>query len=299
MEANMNARLFRCAVFGGALVLALVIPFTVKSQDDDSKAIKAEEFIKERRTSTSRINARYKRVSKSNNPATPPAGMVFAQMGLTMWRFRPTKVTDQTKELVEEDDGQKVEWTLERMAEGTALSPGQRVRLSFESLSRTGFLYVIDREEYADGSFGDPILIFPTQKSMDNDRVEPGRLTYIPSATGRFRIKPSESAKTYVGESLTIIVSPKPLIDEGQLQPKAIKLQPDQFNLWLKQWKSTNTKFEMDGGAGQVMTPAEQSAAKINSPLLSQGDPGPQTTYRLVVKPDDPLLIVVPLRFAK
>ena len=295
----MNARLFRCAVFGGALVLALVIPFTVKSQDDDSKAIKAEEFIKERRTGTSRINARYKRVSKSNNPATPPAGMVFAQMGLTMWRFRPTKVTDQTKELVEEDDGQKVEWTLERMAEGTALSPGQRVRLSFESLSRTGFLYVIDREEYADGSFGDPILIFPTQKSMDNDRVEPGRLTYIPSATGRFRIKPSESAKTYVGESLTIIVSPKPLIDEGQLQPKAIKLQPDQFNLWLKQWKSTNTKFEMDGGAGQVMTPAEQSAAKINSPLLSQGDPGPQTTYRLVVKPDDPLLIVVPLRFAK
>ncbi len=47
------------------------------------------------------------------------------------------------------------------------------------------------------------------------------------------------------------------------------------------------------------MTPAEQSAAKLNSPLLSQEDPVPQTIYRLVVKPDDPLLIVVPLRFAK
>ena len=295
----MNARLFKCAVFGGALVLALVLPFTVKSQDDDSKAIKAEVFIEKRPPRTSRINARYKPVSKSNNQTTPPAGMVFAQMGLTMWRFRPSKVTDKTKELVEEDDGQQVEWTLERMAEGTALSPGQRVRLSFESLSRTGFLYVVDREEYADGTFGDPILIFPTQKSMDNDRVEPGRLTYIPSATGRFRIKPSESAKTYVGESLTIIVSPKPLIDEGQLQTKAIKLQPEQFNRWLKQWKSTGTKFEMDGGTGQVMTPAEQSAAKLNSPLLSQEDPVPQTIYRLAVKPDDPLLIVLPLRFAK
>ena len=295
----MNASLFKPAVFAATLVLAFVLPFTVKSQDDDSKAIKAEVFIEKRPSRTSRTNARYKPVSKSNNSSTPPAGMAFAQMGLTMWRFRPAKVTDKTKELIEEEDGQQVEWTLERMAEGTALSPGQRVRLSFESLSRTGFLYAIDREEYADGTFGDPILIFPTQKSMDNDRVEPGRLTYIPSATGRFRIKPSESAKTYVGESLTIIVSPQPLIDEGQLQPKAIKLQPEQFNLWLKQWKSTSTKFEMDGGTGQVMTPAEQSAAKLNSPLLSQEDPVPQTIYKLVVKPDDPLLIVVPLRFAK
>jgi len=296
----MDASLFKRAVFVWALVLAFVFPFTVKSQDDDSKAIKAEVFIEKRPTRSSRTNARYKPVSKSNNPATPPAGMVFAQMGLTMWRLRPTKVTDKTKELVAEGDDEKVEWTtLERMAEGTALSPAQRVRLSFESLSRTGFLYVIDREEYADGTFGDPRLLFPTQETIDNYKVEPGRLTYIPSTKGRFKLKPSESAKDYVGESLTIIVSPKPLIDEGQLQPKATKLQPEQFYRWLKQWRSTSTKFEMDGGTGQVMTPAEQLAAKPNSPLLSQEDPVPQTIYRLVVKPDDPLLIVVPLRFAK
>ena len=111
----MDASLFKRAVFVWALVLAFVFPFTVKSQDDDSKAIKAEVFIEKRPTRSSRTNARYKPVSKSNNAATPPAGMAFAQMGLTMWRFRPSKVTDKTKELVEEDDGQQVEWTLERM----------------------------------------------------------------------------------------------------------------------------------------------------------------------------------------
>jgi hypothetical protein len=277
----------------------LIVPFAVKSQDDDSKAIKAEVFIKARPARTTRTNARYKPVTKSADSSTPPEGMAFAQMGLTMWRFRPTKANDKTKELVEEDDGQQVEWTLERMAEGTTLSPGQRVRLSFESLSRTGFLYVVDREEYADGTFGDPILIFPTQKSIDNYKVEPGRLTYIPSATGRFRIKPSDSAKVHVAESLTIIVSPTQLIDDGQLQPKAIKLQPEQFNQWLKLWKATTTKFEMDGGPGQAMSQAEQLAAKLNSPLLSQGDPVPQTVYQLVVKPENPLLIVLPLRFAR
>lgn len=297
----MIGRRFPRTMFGAAVLLALVASFSVRPQDDDSKAIKAEVFIKARPTKSSRTNARYRSVAKSSDAAvaSPPEGMVFAQIGLTMWRFRPAKNNDKTKELVEEDEGQPIEWTLERIAEGTLLSPGQRVRLSFESLSRTGYLYVVDREEYADGTFGDPILIFPTQKSIDSNKVEPGRLTYIPSATGRFRIKPSESDKVHVAESLTIIVSAKPLIDDGQLQPKAIKLQPEQFNQWLKQWKATTTKFEMDGGVGQTMTPMEQSAAKLSSPLLSQEDPVPQTIYQLVIRPEDPMLIILPLRFAR
>jgi len=296
----MNAR----PVFKALTVVSLlliVVPFSVRSQDDDSKAIKAEVFIKARPTRTSRNSAKYKPVAKSNDGAAakPPEGMVFVQMGLTMWRFRRSKATDKTKELVEEDDGQQVEWTLERVPEGTLLSPGQRIRLSFESLSRTGYLYVVDREEYADGSFGDPILIYPTQKNVSDYRVEPGRLTYIPSTTGRFRIKPSESEKKQVAESITFIVSPKPLIDEGQLGSKSIKLLPQQFEEWQKQWTTSASKFEMEGGPGQSMTSAEQSAARQGSPLLTQEDPVPQTVYRVAIKPEAPLLIVVPLKFAQ
>ncbi len=294
----MTAITARRSVLITATLLALLVPLAVKSQDDDSKAIKAEVFLNKRPTKATRSSARYKPVAKAKtaNPTTPPDGTVAAEMGLTIWRYRQAKSVDK-KELVEEDEGQ--EWILERITEDTLLVPGQKIRLSFESLSRKGYLYVIDREEYADGTFGDPRLMFPTQRSIDRNQVEPGRPIYIPSATGKFRIKPSAGEKVHVAESLTVIVSAKPLIDEGELRNDAIKLQPVQFNEWLKRWQTVPTKFEMDGGAGMALTSVEHSAANLDSPLLSQGDPGPQTIYQLLAKPDDPLLIILPLRFAR
>ena len=48
--------------------------------------------------------------------------------------------------------------------------------MSIES-PRSGFLYVIDREQYADGSTSDPYLIFPTQKiHAGNNAVSPGKV---------------------------------------------------------------------------------------------------------------------------
>lgn len=296
----MTVRLVLRAILVGVTLSTVFLPFPVRSQDDDdSKAIKAEVFLKERPINSSPSKAKYRPAAKSTQtPAlTPPSGMVLAEIGLTLWRYREATGSDKTKELVEEDEGQ--EWILERISEGTLLSPGQKIRLSIESLSRTGYLYIISREEYADGSVGAPRLLFPTQKSVDRIKVEPGRLTYIPSATGRFRIKPSESVKPHIGELLTIIVSQKSLIDASQLKSQAIALQPDQVNQWLNQWKTKITKFEMVGGAGKTMTAAEQTAAKLDSPLMSQGDPVPQTIYQLIVKPEDPLLIVLPLRFVR
>lgn len=296
----MTSRFILKAVFTCAALLAVLIPFSVQSQDDDdSKAIKAEEFLKLRPVKSAPRNpARYKQVAKRSgtNTAKPSDGMVLAEMGLTIWRYRKPQEND-AKDLVEEDEGQ--DWILERISDTTLLSPGQKVRLGLESLSRKGYLYVVNREEYADGTFGDPMLMFPTQKSIDRNRVEPGRLTYIPSATGKFRIRPSESTKKHVAESLTIIVSPKPLIDDRELMPSAIKLQPAQFNQWLQQWKTNSAKFEMDGGNGLTMTRVEHSASQLSSPLLSQEDPVPQTIYQMMIKPDDPLLIVLPLRFER
>jgi hypothetical protein len=43
---------------------------------------------------------------------------VFAQVGVTLWRFRPSTSGDKTKELVEEEEGsERTEWSLERMEE--------------------------------------------------------------------------------------------------------------------------------------------------------------------------------------
>ena len=273
----------------------------VAQDEDTSKAIKAEVFIKERKSTARKTSFRYRPAVKTSTDAAaavPPPGMTFQQMGVTFWRFRHSAAGDKTKELVEDEDG-KVEWTLERIEEGTPLAPGQRVRLSIESLSRAGYLYVIDREQYADGSLGEPVLIFPTQKTRDANYVKPGRLIYIPSASGKFRIKPSEGPKAHVGELVTIIVASEPLIDPQQLGPRSIKLPRQQVELWEKQWGVATNRFEMAGGAGAIMTEKEQAAGANAATEFTQDDPVPQTVYRLTIKPENAILFSVPMKFRR
>lgn len=269
--------------------------------EDNSKAIKAEVFIKDRKATARKTTVRYRPAAKTSidaAAAVPPPGMAFAQMGVTFWRFRRSTAADKTKELVDDEEGE-VEWTLERIEEGTPLAPGQRVRLSIESLSRAGYLYVIDREQYADGSLGEPVLIFPTQKTRDANYVKPGRLIYIPSATGKFRIKPSEGPKAHVGELVTIIVASEPLIDPEQLGQRSIKLPRQQVESWEKQWGGATTRFEMADGAGAIMTEKEQAAGANAATEFTQDDPVPQTVYRLAIKPEKPILISVPMKFRR
>jgi len=286
------------------LFLCLTIHHTVWAQDEDaSKAIKAEVFIKNRPATSSpkRSTIRYKPAAKSLTPAksaTPPAGTTFVQLGVTFWRFRPSTADDKTKELVEVSGStERTEGTLERIEEGTPLLPGQMVRLSIESLSRAGYLYVIDREQYADGTLGDPVLIFPTQKSLDASYITAGRLIYIPSAPNVFEIRPTKGSNVHVGEVLTILVSSKPLIDPALLSSKAIRLPREQVESWERQWSTTATRFELDGGAGQTMTAKEQMAGANGSQALTQDDPAPQTVYRVAIKPDNPIVVSAPLKF--
>ena len=284
-----------------ALFICLAGASAVVAQDEDaSKAIKAEEFIKERPASAKRTPARYKPASKSTsnaNAATPPPGTTFAQMGVTFWRLRKSTVADKTKELIEDEEGTAVEWTPERIEEGTPLYPGQKVRLGIESLSRAGYLYVIDRAQYADGTLGEPLLIFPTLKTNDLNRVKAGRLIYIPSPSGKFTITPSDSTKNHVGELVTIIVAAQPLVPSDQLASKAIRLRRQQVESWEKQWGAIAARFDMDGGLGQAMTEKEQAVGSDKFQELTQDDPPPQTVYRLAIKPENPILLNVQLKF--
>jgi len=298
----MALRKFGITFIGALVVIGLGSFCAIHGQEeDDEKEVKAQVYVNSRQRRKTGNPAKYRRVSK-----TTVKGMELsekdnslAQIGLTIWRFRPAQASDQTKEIVVEEDEKPSEWTLERVEQGTWLAPGQRIRLSIESLSRDGYLYVIDREEYADGTLGDPVLVFPTQKTAASNYVKAGRLIYLPSATGRFKIKPSETAKEHIAEVLTVIVAPKPLINTDRLAKSSTRLQRDQVEGWLKQWETSMVKFEMDGGAGQVMTGVEQSAARQNSALLTQEDPVPQTVFQVAAKPGTPLLITVPLKFAK
>jgi hypothetical protein len=93
-----------------------------------------------------------------------------------------------------------------------------------------------------------------------------------------------------------LIVAPQPLIEPSQLSNTALTLTKEQVESWEKQWNTVPTKFEMEGGAGQVMTEKEQASVSANA-ALTQDDPPPQTIYRLTVKPNDVLLVRLPLRF--
>jgi len=201
--------------------------------------------------------------------------------------------------MVVQEGADAAEWTPERVAADTPLRTGERIRFSFES-PRAGYLYVIDRELYAGGAQGDPVLIFPTTRTRGGDnRVAPGRIIEIPAQEDRpnfMRLKLTRS--DLVGESLLVIVTPQPL-DGITVGEKELPLSNEQVAKWEKAWGAEVERFEMTGGSGQTWTRAERDAGADLTRQLTQEDPGPQTIYRVAVKPDQPILVKVGLRYAR
>src|SRR5262249_11057079 len=102
-----------------------------------------------------------------------------------------------------------------------------------------GYLYVIDREQFADGSMGEPVLIFPTTRTRNGDnQVAAGKLIEIPAQEDQpnyFTLQQSGlGTTTQTGEVLTVIVTAKPL--EGlAIGSKALTLGGEQVQQWERQ----------------------------------------------------------------
>jgi hypothetical protein len=128
-----------------------------------------------------------------------------------MWKLRPPKKGETGYLMpVVLANKQRDMWLAERMASDTVFKVGDKVRLAVES-STVGYLYVFDRESYADGSFGEPYMIFP-ESPRDDNSVRPGVLIDIPDQRDDvpyFNINPREA--NYTGEMLTVLISPEPL----------------------------------------------------------------------------------------
>jgi hypothetical protein len=270
-----------------------------KAQPEESRGIVAEEFLKARPgkagTAAKRVGYRRTGVKSSARKSQTEGG---AQLGLTVWRLRPARANDEVRMIVQQGEGE-LEWTPERVATDAPLRLGERIRFSFES-PREGYLYVIDRERYANGSFGEPTLIFPTTRTRGGDnRVAPGRIVEIPAQEDRpnyMWLKPTRL--DLVGENLLVLVTPQPL--EGiTIGDKPLPLSEEQVTKWEKSWGAAVEKFEMAGGAGKTWTRAEKEAGADATRALTQEDPGPQTIYRTAAKSDQPILIKVGLRYGR
>lgn len=317
------------------LIWSLTVSMTGFSQEE-TKGIQSEELIKKRpvtkKSNQSKKAATSKNSALSINKNTKPKRKYYrivrtsavksavkssqvkqnqtedALLGVTVWKIRPAAKNDAAKELVEEEQNGKTqtsEYTLERMESETQLAEGERIRISVESLSHSGFLYIIDRELYSDGTYSSPKLIYPTLRTKNRSLpIGAGGLVFIPEAPRYFRVKSNQADKIQVAEVLTIIISPKALIEPSLLQTRAIDLLPDQFNDWQNQWSTETTLLEEIDGAGQTITLIEQTAGQNSakglteeSDGLSQDDPTPQSVFRSRIKPGNPILVNLLLNF--
>jgi hypothetical protein len=238
---------------------------------------------------------------KKTDPAPanlkPGNPLEVRDVGVTLWRLRPAKETDTGPGFQVLQAGKLVVMTPERI-EGTApVALGESVRLSIES-PRDGYLYVINREQYADGATGAPALIFPTTRIRGGDnRVSAGRLVDIPDAGDRtpfFTLTSNrrDGQPQNVGELLTILITPRPL--EGVAPGRdPVALDPAQVAKWEADWEGeVSEMLEMNGGAGRVWTQEEKQAGEATR-SLTQVDPGPQTIYRVSGRPGEPLMLTV------
>ncbi len=237
-------------------------------------------------------------VPRTNPRAEPPKQAEDGFLGVTLWLLRPSLPADErgARLLVHPKNKPPEEWTPERISTDTPLRKDQKIRISIEA-ARAGYLYVIDREEYRDGSLGDPHLIFPTANlRKGNNRVEPGALVEIPAWSDDPPYwELDRSRPDQVGEMLTVLVTPQPL-PGVRVADSAQKLGHAQVAEWEKQWGATVQRLEAAQLLGKPYTSGEKQAAQDNGQLLSQDDPAPQTMYRVDVKPGDPLLVKVAIR---
>lgn len=242
-----------------------------------------------------------RRFYRRTTPSIPTQGVASESVvGVTIWRLQPAKADGDGERIIVHEAAGSVAWTPVRVSSESRLAEGDRVRLSVEA-ARTGYLYVIDREQYADGTVGEPLLVFPTTRTLGGDnRVEAGRLIDLPDqgdAPPFFTLKRSRADQ--VGESLTIIITPTPLT-EVQIMAKAQVLSPELVAQWEKTWGGPAGRLELAGTPNRAWTSAERDAARPNGQVLNAHAPAPQTLfYRPGVKPSEPFLVKLALQYGR
>ncbi len=248
---------------------------------------------------TAARGSRSKRIYRIATPKVPVAGVTAdTVVGVTMWRLRPARRSDAGERIITHNGQEDAEWVPQRVSSSTRLAQGDRLRISIEA-ARTGYLYVINREEYANGTRGEPILIFPTTRARGGDnQVSVGRVIELPAqgdAPPFFTLR--KSRPEHVAESVTIIVSPKP-IEGVTVTDSEQRLTEEQVATWERLWGGQAGRLEMEGGAGRPWTSAEKDAGSDGTRSLAKADPVPQTVlYRPGVASDHGVLYQVKLNY--
>jgi hypothetical protein len=223
--------------------------------------------------------------------------MVEKLIGVTVWRLRVAAPDDEARIIVHnEAGGMTREWTPVRAEAEADVSAGERIRITVESPG-AGYLYVINRERYPDGTASAPFLIFPTLRTRGGDnRVEAGRLIEIPAQQDRppyFNMNPSRLDQ--LGEELIIVVTERRL--DFPISRNPLQLSRTQVREWEEAWRAKVVRLEQVGGSGRNWTLPERDAGSDEQRKLTQEEPLPQTIYRVKTLAGNPLLVKIPLTY--
>ena len=198
--------------------------------------------------------------------------------------------------------GSAIEYQAERLAGEPVLAYGDKVRLGIESRT-DGYLYVFDREIYADGSWSPAYMIFPTARLLEgNNRIVANKPVELPSLTDDpfyFEAKKLgiDRSKILVGEILSIVITDKPIPRFNSVGRNVLEVPPGELESIERLYSGIAEVFELEDGVGQPYSEAERDAATKSARLLTHADPVPQTFYLMKSKHAGGLLVTVALTY--
>lgn len=212
--------------------------------------------------------ARPRRQAAPQGPAPPaPAEQHF--LGVSLWRVSPASGAAPASS-----------FAAQAIAVGQTLDEGTSVRISLES-SRAGYLYVIDREVFADGSLGEPVLLFPMRRLRGGDnRVAAGRVVEVPDqrdSPPHFTLRRGRPG--HVGERLTALISDEPLADV-RVGDGPVALDEALVAAWEAHASAASERYDLPP-APRAYSRVEREAGGPQARALVYGDPLPQSLFKL------------------
>ena len=280
-----------------ASLLAL-LAVAAAAQEDNTRQLWNTEFLNKRPAAATPAQPTAKPIYKPATPAKPVAAPVGSgtMLGITLWRFSDQPGA-RTRVFVIPKPGEKKTGTLERVDVAAPIAKTDGYRFTFE-IPANGYLYVIDREKFADGKLGDPYLIYPTARMRPGDNlVAPGRLLEVPDRVEEPNIFVIDAKPNQVAEVLSFLVAPEPIADL-KIGNDPLRLDPALFASWQKNAGAVPERYVLEGGTGGAITETENKAAAERT-KVTQADPLPQTLYRVTSKAGTPIIVEIPLTFKK
>ena len=286
-----------------------------------TKTVKADEIVETRpekpKTQNNSTNSSNKPQTVSQTPpvyeaetdfptGNIPNGMTLAQIGLNIWRPRPATSQDDGNIIARETNDVKEEVVYE--SKGEFIKNGERFRLSIEAMTKgflsegSGYVYIVNREQNSDGTYGKARLIFPKMNLHDgNNLLKAGQPIILPQATGRV-FEATRKSNQHIAETYTIIISPWKFDLPEPLSDKPMILPDNLFADWERQYAKMY-RATLKNNGNKLMTLQEQKIMSRETndvqETLTQSDTAtfPQTVYRGAVKLGNPAMFTVALKF--